>query len=64
MRQSLIMAHGSFATFFTRPISGMIMVVALALLFWPVATMIHRRIRARRTAPARLCHHKDKIGSY
>ncbi len=45
MRQSLIMAHGSFATFFTRPISGTIMVVALALLFWPLATLIYRRIR-------------------
>ncbi len=46
MRQSPIMAHGSFTTFFTRPISGTIMVVALALLFWPLATLIYRRIRA------------------
>ncbi len=46
MRQSLIMSHGSFDTFFTRPISGPIMAVALALLIWPLATMIYRRIRA------------------
>ncbi len=46
MRQSLIMAQGSFATFFTRPISGSIMVVALGLLFWPLATLIYRRLRA------------------
>ncbi len=45
MRQSLIMAHGSFAIFFTRPISGTIMVVALGLLIWPLATLIRRRIR-------------------
>jgi putative tricarboxylic transport membrane protein len=45
MRQSLIMAQGSFTTFFTRPISGTIMIVALALLIWPLATMIYRRIR-------------------
>ncbi len=46
MHQSLIMAHGSYATFLTRPNSGTIMVVALTLLFWPLATMIYRRIRA------------------
>ena len=46
MRQSLIMAHGSFATFFTRPISGTIMVVALGLLIWPLVTLIYRRMRS------------------
>jgi TctA family transporter len=45
MRRSLITAHGSFATFFTRPISGTIIVAALALLIWPLATMIYRNIR-------------------
>ena len=46
MRQSPIMTQGSFATFFTRPISGMIMVAALALLSWAAVTKIYRRIRA------------------
>jgi putative tricarboxylic transport membrane protein len=46
MRQSLIMAHGSFETFFTRPISGTIMVLALVLLIWPLARVIYRRIQA------------------
>ncbi len=46
VRQSPIMTQDSFATLFTRPISGTIMVVALALLIWPPATLIYRRIRA------------------
>ena len=46
MRQSLIMAHGSLTTFFTRPISGTFMGVALPPLFWPLATVIYRRFRA------------------
>ena len=45
MRQSLIMAHGSFDIFFIRPISGTIMVIALVLLIWPLAAPIYRRIR-------------------
>ena len=43
MRQSLIMEQGSFAIFFTRPISGTIMVVAIALLLWPLVGVIRRR---------------------
>jgi len=45
MRRSLILAQGSFSTFLTRPISGTIMFVARALLIWPRATIIYRRIR-------------------
>ena len=45
MRQSLIMAHGSFATFFERPISGSIMFVAIALLVWPLIGALRRRLR-------------------
>ena len=45
MRQSLIMAHGSFEIFFARPISGTIMIIALALLIWPLAALIYRRIK-------------------
>jgi putative tricarboxylic transport membrane protein len=44
MRQSLIMEQGSFSIFFTRPISGTIMVIAIALLFWPLVRLIVRRL--------------------
>jgi putative tricarboxylic transport membrane protein len=43
MRQSLIMEQGSFSIFFTRPISGTIMVVAIALLLWPLVGVVRRR---------------------
>jgi len=46
MRQSLLISNGSFAIFFTRPIAGSIMVIALILLFLPLLktakTMIRR----------------------
>jgi putative tricarboxylic transport membrane protein len=44
MRQSLIMEQGSFAIFFTRPISGTIMVIAIILLLWPLVRVIRRRM--------------------
>jgi putative tricarboxylic transport membrane protein len=44
MRQSLIMEQGSFAIFFNRPISGTIMIAAIALLFWPLVTLIRKRM--------------------
>ncbi len=47
VRQSLIMAHGSFAIFFERPISATIMVVAIALFVWPLVMAARARIRAR-----------------
>jgi putative tricarboxylic transport membrane protein len=46
MRQSLIMAQGSFEIFFFRPISGTIMVVAIALLLWPIWGVLRRRRKA------------------
>ena len=46
MRQSLIMEQGSFSIFFNRPISGSIMVVAIALLLWPLVRLIGRRFAA------------------
>jgi putative tricarboxylic transport membrane protein len=46
MRQSLIMEQGSFSIFFTRPISGTIMVIAIALLLWPLVRLISRRFAA------------------
>jgi putative tricarboxylic transport membrane protein len=46
MRQSLIMEQGSFSIFFTRPISGTIMVIAIALLLWPLVRLIGRQFAA------------------
>ena len=46
MRQSLIMAHGSGAIFFERPISGTIMVIALALFAWPVFSTVRKRLKS------------------
>ena len=46
MRQSLIMEQGSFGVFFTRPISGTIMVIAIALLLWPLVKLIGRKMAA------------------
>ena len=46
MRQSLIMEQGSFSIFFTRPISGTIMVIAITLLLWPLVRIIGRRFAA------------------
>ena len=43
MRQSLIMSHGSLEIFFVRPIAGTIMVIAIALLLWPLVGLIGRR---------------------
>ena len=43
MRQSLIMSHGSLEIFFVRPIAGTIMVIAIALLLWPLVGLIRRR---------------------
>ncbi|MBT5051487.1 MAG: tripartite tricarboxylate transporter permease [Rhodospirillaceae bacterium] len=45
MRQSLIMEQGSFAIFFNRPIAGTIMVIAIALLLWPLVTVIRNRLK-------------------
>jgi len=47
MRQSLIMSHGSFETFFVRPISGTIMLIAIALFAWPMVTAMKKRLQAR-----------------
>ena len=44
MRQSLIMSHGSIEIFFTRPIAGTIMVIAIGLFLWPLVNTIRRRL--------------------
>ena len=46
VRQSLIMSHGSVLTFFERPISGTIMVIAIAMFVWPLFSAIRRRLRS------------------
>jgi putative tricarboxylic transport membrane protein len=53
LRQSLIMSQGSLGIFFARPISGVIMAVALLFFALPVVTPWWRRWRGMpRTAPA------------
>ena len=47
MRQALTISQGSWSTFFTRPISGTLMVVAIALLVVP---NVLRILRARKVA--------------
>jgi putative tricarboxylic transport membrane protein len=47
MRQSLIMSHGSFAIFFTRPIAGTISVIALLLLVLPIIKFVRGSLRGR-----------------
>ena len=46
VRQSLMMSHGTFVTFFDRPISGTIMVITIALFVWPLVSTIRRRLRS------------------
>jgi putative tricarboxylic transport membrane protein len=53
LRQSLIMSQGSLAIFFVRPISAVIMTLALLFFLLPVATPWWRRRRGMpRVAPA------------
>ncbi len=46
MRQSLLISHGSFTIFFTRPIAGVIMVVAISLFLLPLVKII-KNFRSR-----------------
>ncbi len=43
VRQSLIMSHGSFAIFFERPISAIIMVTAVILFILPLIRILRRK---------------------
>jgi putative tricarboxylic transport membrane protein len=43
LRQSLLMSSGDFSIFFTRPIAGVIMVIAVVLLLLPLYPVIKRR---------------------
>ncbi len=44
VRQSLIMAHGSFGIFFERPISAIIMAIAIGLFAWPLIMVVRRLV--------------------
>ena len=50
MRQSLLLSDGSFAIFFNRPIAGPITVIAMILLFLPLAKVIWDLIRRKPAA--------------
>ena len=47
MRQSLIGAQGDLLVFFSRPISGSIMAVALVLLFLPLFKVLKDKIKKK-----------------
>lgn len=49
LRQSLILSDGSFSIFFTRPIAGVCMVVALLLFAFPLFKIIKDKKKARET---------------
>jgi len=44
MRQSLITSHGSIGIFFDRPISAVIMIIAIAMFLWPLVILIRKRM--------------------
>ena len=50
MRQSLTIGHGSFGIFFSRPISGTIMVIAVVLFALPAIKIVCGRLRASGSA--------------
>jgi TctA family transporter len=45
LRQSLLMSSGSFDIFFFRPISGVIMLIAIILLTMPLLHSFNRMMR-------------------
>jgi putative tricarboxylic transport membrane protein len=49
LRQSLLFSDGSFSIFFTRPIAGPITIVALILIFLPVAKFIWDKKRSKQS---------------
>lgn len=48
LRRSLIISHGSWAIFVTRPASAVLLVLTLGVLLYPVAVHVARLVRARR----------------
>jgi putative tricarboxylic transport membrane protein len=43
LRQSLLMSHGSFAIFFTRPIALVFMIIGITLFLLPMIPFIRRK---------------------
>jgi len=52
LRQSLIMGDGSFAIFFNRPISAVVLSVAIVLYLLPVFQIIYRKMKQRKATAA------------
>ena len=52
LRQSLLLSDGDLSIFFTRPIAGPIMVIAIILILLPLLKLIRDRVRARRAGTA------------
>jgi putative tricarboxylic transport membrane protein len=44
-RQSMIMSQGSLGTFFSNPLVGSLMILALSLLVWPLVSRLSMRAR-------------------
>jgi putative tricarboxylic transport membrane protein len=49
LRQSLLLGSGNPSVFFTRPVSGPIMVIAVILILMPLIGVIRRRVRGQAT---------------
>lgn len=43
LRRALVMSHGSYATFVTRPISGILFAIVVLTLFWPLIKKVWTR---------------------
>jgi putative tricarboxylic transport membrane protein len=51
-RQSLMISHGDFAIFFTRPVSAALLAVTAAFLVWPLAKLAWRAAHRKPATPA------------
>jgi len=46
LRQSLLLSHGSFSIFFSRPLSAILIIAAITLLLWPIiSSLIVRKMK-------------------
>lgn len=49
LNQSALIFNGDLLKFFTRPISGTLLLIGLAVTFWPIVRRLFKVIRSRRT---------------
>ncbi|ALS26421.1 transporter [Paenibacillus sp. 32O-W] len=49
LNQSALIFNGDLLKFFTRPISGTLLLIGLAVTFWPIVRRLFKAIRSRRT---------------